>query len=451
MDIKTARPNVSFRLVSNSDPDWDAARRPWNLAADQQPRMVAFPNSAAEVMEVVELARELGLRLAPQGTGHGAAPLGQIRDCMLVNTSGLQDLDIDPARKRVRIGAGVQWARVQAAAAEHGLAGLAGSSPDVGVVGYSLGGGLGWLGRRYGLACNSILAADIVTADGRLLQIDGEHEPELFWALRGGGGGLGIVTALELALHPAPELYAGDLFWPMEQAGEILKAWRTWAADLPDTVTSVGRLLNLPPIPQIPEQFRGRSFVLVEAACLASEADGAEIMRPLRDLGPEMDTFTMMPPTGLGALHMDPPDPSPAFIDSVLLADLTTDAIDALATVAGPGSGSPLLSVELRHLGGALGTAASGSGALGALDGEFLLGIVSLAMNEQMAAAAAERSAMVLSAMKPWASARNYYNFAEHSTLTDLFPADVCDRLRHVKARHDPEDRVQSTHPITAR
>jgi hypothetical protein len=451
MDIKTARPSVSFRLVSNSDPEWDAARRPWNLAAGQRPRLVAFPRNAAEVMEVVELARELGLRLAPQGTGHGAAPLGEIRDCMLVNTSGLQDVEIDADRKRARIGAGVQWARIQAAAAEHGLAGLAGSSPDVGALGYSLGGGLGWLGRRYGLACNSILAADVVTADGQLLQVDADHEPDLFWALRGGGGGLGIVTALELALHPVSALYAGDLFWPMERAGEILKAWRSWAAGLPDTVTSVGRLLNLPPIPQIPEPLRGRSFAVVEAACLTSEADGIEIVKPLRDLGPEMDTFTMMPPTSLGALHMDPPEPSPAFVDSALLRELTPEAIDALTGVAGPGSGSPLLSVELRHLGGALGTAAPGSGALGALEGEFLLGIVSLAMNAEMAAAAGERAGLVLGTMKPWSAARNFLNFAEHAPTPDLFPPDVIDRLRRVKARYDPADRVQAAHPIGAR
>jgi hypothetical protein len=451
MDIKTTRPGLSFRVVSGSDEGWDAARRPWNLAADQRPRIVAFPTTAAQVVEVADLARELGLRLAPQGTGHGAKALGSLEDCLLVNTSGLQDLEIDPTLRRARIGAGVQWARVQAAAAEHGLAGLAGSSPDVGVVGYSLGGGVGWLGRRFGLACNSIVGADVVTADGRLVRADADHEPDLFWALRGGGGGLGIVTALEFSLHPVRELYAGDLFWPMERASEVLTAWRRWSAGLPDTVTSVGRLLNLPPLPQIPEPFRGRSLVLVEAACIAGEAEGAEIMRPLRELAPEMDTFAMMPPTGLAALHMDPADPSPAFVDGVLLARLPDAGIEALLAVAGPGSGSPLLSVELRQLGGALATPPPGAGALAALEGEVLLGIVSLVENEDMARAVEGRAARVTSAMAPWRAARDYLNYAERSELPTLLAPEVCERLGRVKASYDPDDGIVSGHPIARR
>jgi FAD/FMN-containing dehydrogenase len=451
MDIETIRPKLSFRLLSDTDAAWDAARRPWNLAVDQRPRMVAFPETAAQVMEVAGIARELGLRLAPQGTGHGAGALASLEGCLLVNMSELQDLEVDPAAGRIRIGAGVPWARVQAAAAEHGLAGLAGSAPDVGVVGYSLGGGLGWLGRRYGLACNGIVGADVVTADGRLLRVDAEREPDLFWALRGGGGGLGIVTAMEFTLHPVRELYAGDLFWPMERAPQVLRAWRDWAAGLPDTVTSVGRLLNLPPIPQIPEPLRGRSFVLVEAACIGTETEGIELLRPLRDLGPEIDTFATMPPTGLGALHMDPPDPSPAFVDGALIASLPDAALDALLGVAGPGSGSPLLSVELRQLGGALARVAPGSGALASLDGEFLLGIVSLVMNEGMAAAAARHAGSVMAAMRDWRAPRDYLNFAERADVTTLLTPEACERLRRVKARYDPEDRIVSGHPIAPR
>lgn len=441
---------VSFRVVSDSDEGWDVARRPWNLASDQQPRVVAFPKTPAEVVEAIGLARRLGLRLVPQATGHGAATLGPIDDCMLLNASGMQDLEIDPVRRLVRTGAGVRWGRVQEAAAEHGLAGLAGSSPDVGVVGFSLGGGLGWLGRRYGLACNSVVGADLVTADGRQLRVDAEHEPDLFWALRGGGGAFGIVTSLEFAMYPVRELYAGDLFWPMERAPEILPAWRAWAMGLPDTVTSVGRLLNLPPIPQIPEPFRGRSFVLVEAACVASDKDGVELMRSLRDLAPEMDTFATMPPTGLGALHMDPHEPSKALIDGALLDDLPVAATEALLRVAGIGSGSPLLSVELRHLGGALGVAAPGSGALGSLDAGYMLGIVSLVPSEALAAASARHAAVVKAALAPWTAPGNFLNFAEHSPLSEFFAPDVLDRLRRVKTAYDPEDLILGPRPIAA-
>jgi len=451
MDVQALRSHLSGRVVSQTDEGWDLARRAWNLAVDQHPRLVAFPQTAADVVEVVAFARDHGLHVAPQGTGHGAGALGALKDSVLVSTSRMHEVAIDPAGRRARVGAGVTWAEVQAAAAAHGLAGLAGSSPDVGVVGYTLGGGLGWLGRSYGFACNSVLAADIVTADGRMLHVDRQHEPELFWALRGGGGSFGIVTALEFALYPVRELYAGDLFWPLERAGEILHAWGAWTAGLPDAVTSVGRLLNLPPIPQIPEGLRGRSFVLVEAACLGTESQGIELLEPLRGLGPEIDTFAMLPPTGLGALHMDPLEPVPGFVDGLLLANLPPAAVDALVEAAGPGSGSPLLSVEVRHLGGALADAAPDHGALAALDAGFAGATVSLVPNPDMAAAVERHAAIVRSALAPWDAGRNYFNFAERSTeAADLFPPAACERLGRVKAQYDPQNLIQSTHPIPA-
>jgi FAD/FMN-containing dehydrogenase len=343
----------------------------------------------------------------------------------------------------------VTWGEVQAAAAAHGLAGLAGTSPEIGVVGYTLGGGLGWLARRYGLACNGVLAIDVVTADGLLLRVDREHEPDLFWALRGGGGSFGIVTALEFALHPVRELYAGALFWPQERAAEILHAWQTWTAGVPDSVTSVGRLLNLPSLPKVSEGLRGRSFVLIEAACLATEGEGVELLRPLRERGPEIDTFAMLPPTGLGALHMDPVDPVPVSIDGWLLADLPSTAIDALVEAAGPESGSPLVSVELRHLGGALLDAAPEHGALASLDARFATATISLVPNADMAAAVERHSAVVRAALAPWEAERNYPNFAERSfSVSDFHSPATCERLGRVKAQYDPRDLIRSTHPI---
>ncbi len=439
---------VAGRIVSQAEEEWEIARRAWNLSAVQRPPLVAFPESTEDVVQLVAFARSHGLRVAPQGTGHGAGPLGALEDALLLKPSRMREVTIDPNGRRARVGAGIRWGEVQAAAAPHGLAGLAGSAPDVGVVGYTLGGGIGWLARRYGLACNSVLAVDVVTADGRLLHVDRKHEPDLFWALRGGGGSFGIVTALEFALYPVRELYAGALFWPQERAAEILQAWRAWTADIPDAVTSVGRLLNLPPIPEIPEELRGRSFVLVEAACLAAEDEGIELLRPLVELGPEIDTFAMLPPTGLGALHMDPVDPSPAFVDGWLLADLPPTAIDALVGAAGLGSSSPLISVELRHLGGALADAAPDHGALASLDAGFATATISLVMNENEAALE-RRDALIRSALAPWEAERSYFNFAERSfNVSDLFSPATCERLGRVKAQYDAGDLIRSTHPI---
>jgi len=446
LDVIRAR--VDGRIVSETDEGWDTARKAWNLAAAQRPPVVAFPETTRDVIELVAFCRSQGLRLAPQGTGHGAAPLGAIQDALLLKPSQMRDVAIDASRRRARVGAGALWREVQSAAAEHGLAGLSGFSPEIGVVGYTLGGGLGWLSRRHGLACNSVLAADVVTADGRLLHVDREHEPDLFWALRGGGGSFGIVTALEFALYPVRTLYAGALLWPQERAAEILHAWQAWTAGVPDSVTSVGRLLNLPPVPEIPEGLRGRSFVLVEAACLVAEGDGVELLRPLRELGPEIDTFAMLPPTELGALHMDPVEAVPAFLDGWLLRDLPPAAIDALLEAAGPGSGTPLHSVELRHLGGALADAAPEHGALASLDAGFATVTINRVMNSSQAALE-RHAAIVRSALAPWEAERNYPNFAERSfNVSDLFSPVTCERLGRIKTQYDPKDLIRSTHPV---
>ena len=196
---------------------WEAARQAWNVAADQHPAAVAHPETAEDVVAAVRFARARGLRVAAQCTGHAAAELDPLDDALLVRTANLRELEIDPEARRARVGAGLQWAEVAEAAAAHGLAGPAGSSGTVGVVGYTLGGGNGWLGRRHGLACNGVSAVELVTADGELRRVDAASDPELFWALRGGGGGnFGVVTAIEFALHPVAEVEMGFLLWPVQ-------------------------------------------------------------------------------------------------------------------------------------------------------------------------------------------------------------------------------------------
>ena len=398
---------------------------------------------------MVEFAQAHGLAVAPQGTGHGALPLGPLDETILLNTAHMRGVAIDPIAGRARVQAGELWSEVTAAAAEHGLAGLAGSSPNVGAVGYSVGGGIGWLARRYGLAANSILAADVVTADGRLVHADREHEPDLFWAMRGGGGSFGIVTALEFALYPVREVYAGVLFWPVERASEILHAWRDWTDGVPDEVTSVGRLRKMPQIPEVPEQLRSRSFVFVEAAYTGAEADGIELLRPLRALGPEIDTFRVVPMTGLGPLHMDPQQPMPRVGDGCLLASFPAAAVDALVATAGPGSGSPLGSVEVRHLGGALARRLPEHGALASLDAGFAVYIFGMARTPEIGAAIERQTELVLEALAPWHAESRYLNFVDHRVdASDLYPAGTFERLRRVKAQYDPGDLIRSNHPI---
>jgi FAD/FMN-containing dehydrogenase len=436
-------------VVLPHDPRWNEARVAWNLAVDQQPAAVALPESAADVMAVVRWARSRGLRVAPQGTGHSAAAMGSLAHTVLVKTERMRGVEIDAERRIARVEAGVLWGEVSEAAAEHGLAALAGSSPDVGVVGYSLGGGISWLARRYGLAANSVTAVELVNADGELVRADADNESELFWALRGGGGSFGVVTALEFQLYPIAEVYAGVLFFPIARGKEVLHAWRNWLEDVPDEVTSVGRFLQFPPIPEIPEPLRGGSFVVVEATSLLDEAATDELLRPLRELGPAMDTFATIPIERLSSLHMDPEHPVPGAADGMLLRDFPEEAIDAIVAAAGAGSGSPLLSVEVRHLGGALGRMQPGHGALATIEAGFAMFAVGMAMTPELGAAVRAHIEIVQAALASWDAGRDYLNFTERRERGErLFGGTTYRRLQSVKGKVDPEDVFRSNHPV---
>ena len=266
--------------------------------------------------------------------------------------------------------------------------------------------------------------------------------------MRGGGGSFGVVTELELELFPVPELYAGVLFWPQERAAEVLESWHGWTASVPEEMTSLGRLLNLPPLEQIPEPLRGRSFVVVEAAWLGDEASGSEQLAPLRKLGPELDTFAMIAPPGLAALHMDPPEPVPGAADGMLVGDFSAAAIGALVDAAGPGTDSPLLSIEVRHLGGAAGRADPEHGALAAIDAPYALFAVGMAAVPEMKQAVSQRLDQVHAALAPWAAGR-FMNFTERPGNTGrMFDDDVYRRLREIKSRYDPDNIIQANHEI---
>ncbi len=338
-------------VVVPGDDRWDQARLAWNLAVDQRPVGVVYPESADDVVATVELASASGLRIAFNAGGHNSGPIDWAADTLLLKTERMRGIEIDATARRARVEAGVLAKPLAEAAGEHGLCYLAGTSPDVGVVGYTLGGGFSWMIRKHGLAANSVLAAELVTADGRHLRVDEDHEPDLFWAIRGGGGNFGAVTALELALYPYSEIYAGCLFWPIDRATHILNAWRTWVDTVPDECESIGRMLQLPDVDFLPDHLRGRSFVLVELAFIGSESDGAALAQPLRDLEPELDTVALMPTSDLSLVNMDPDFPLPYAGDGILLDDLPSTAIDAAVECF---VGSPLLHLEVRHLGGAV-------------------------------------------------------------------------------------------------
>ena len=444
-----ASPDIAPLIVGPHDEGWDEARRPWNFAHDQRPAFVAFPETADDVVAIVDHARSHDLRVAPQGTGHNAGPLGDLHDTILLSTSRMRGVEIDVEARRARVAAGTLSLEVSTAASEHGLAPLAGSSPDVSVVGYSLGGGVGWLARKHGLSANSVLAIELVTADGQLRRVDQTQDPDLFWALRGGGGSFGVVTAMEIRLYPLPELYAGAMFWDWSRASEVMHAWREWTLMVPNEVTSSARILQLPPIPEIPEPLRGRSVVTIDAAIIGNRAFGAEMVQPLRDLAPEIDTFEMVPPVALARLHGDPEEPMPGLTEHRLLGDLPREAIDAFVAVAGPDSGSSLVMAEIRHLGGELREKRAGHGALASLDASYLLFGGGLAATPEMVAGLKAALPRFKTAMGEWDAGRGYLNFEESTVDSRAFYDEVTHRhLTHIKTQVDPGDLFVSNHPI---
>lgn len=447
--LTTLREQVDGAVLEPGEPGWDGATQAFNLAFTQEPALVAIPANERDVATFVAYARDHDLQVAPQRTGHNAEPLGAMDDVMLLRTDSLRGVEIDVERRVARVRSGSKWADVVPQASELGLAALHGSTPDVSVTGYALGGGVGWYARKLGLAANSIVAIELVTADGQLRRVDHENEPELFWALRGGGGSFGVVTAVEVQLFEIPEVYAGVLFFDWERSSEVLQAWLEWTRTVPEEVTSVGRILQFPPIPEIPEPLRGGQFVVVEAVVLGTEEEGAALLEPLRALGPALDTFAMVPPAGIAELHMDPPDPVPYTGEGQMLGELTPAAIDAFVAAAGPGSGSPLVSAEIRHLGGALHRSSERHGALDTFDASFLTFGIGMVFDDETYRANRAQLAALAEAFAPYDTGRQYLNFTEEQTdPARFYQPETYARLQAVKADVDPDDVFRSNHPI---
>jgi FAD/FMN-containing dehydrogenase len=445
--LQALRAAIAGQVLVPCEAGYDQGRQAWNLAVDQRPAVVVEAGSDADVAHAVRYARTHGIRIAPQGTGHGAGPLEPLDGAMLLRTTRLRKVHIDPAARTARTEAGAVWQDVTVPAAQHGLAALAGNAATVGVAGYTLGGG-GPLARRYGLAANSVTAAELVTPDGDPVRADADHEPDLFWAVRGGGG-IGVVTALEMRLYPVRDVYAGGLLFPIQRAGEVLHAWYEWTATVPDEITSIGRLLRLPPVPQLPQPLRGRAFVMLKAAYLGDPGTGAELTQPLRRLGPELDTFATIAPPALGQLNMDPEQPVPFQSHGALLSGFPAAAIDALVGLVGPDTDTLLVSVEVAHLGGALGRPAPGGGAQPTIDANYLLTAVGATPTSDLAAAIGAQARAVKSALAPWHASYDYYNSEDTpAPASALLPPASYRRLQKIKGAYDPGEAIISAHPV---
>ena len=427
------------------DDGYDKARTAWNLTADQHPAAVWVARSVGQVQAALAYARENGLRVATQTTGHLGQALPSLERALLLKPA-LHDghVEVDPASRVAQIEAGAMWGDVVEAVAPHGLAAMHGSSPSVGVIGYLLGGGLSFYARAQGLAANHVRAFEVVTPDGAFRRVDAENDAELFYALRGGGG-YAVVCAVEIELLPYAEVTGGAMFFPASAARELLRAWRDWTRGAPETITTTLRLLTLPPLPEVPEPLRMVPTVCVDGVALGP-AEGHRLEELLRGVAdPILGGFKPMPSASVARLHGDPEDPIPAIGDGVLLEDLDDDAIEAFLGVTG--EGSPLLSAELRQLGGALSSPPEGAGARGHLEGRFALYGVGIPGAPAPAPELDAHLDRYLAAMGPWATGTRFLNFAERwHSLETLVPDEALGRLAKIRAAYDPDGLLVAPH-----
>ena len=427
-------------VYAPGDALYDEVRMPWNLQVDARPAAVVYPAFADEVASVLRAAASAGLRVAPQGTGHGSPPLdGKLGDAVLLRTSAMTEVRIDGARSQARVGAGVQWGDVVERAGAVDLAARHTTAAGVGVVGTSLGGGLSWYARQAGLQCSALTAVELVLADGTVVRATDDSDADLIWAARGGGGGFGVVTAMEFDLLPVSATYAGMVAWNWADGNRVLRAWRSWAASAPEAFTTVARLFRAPDEPWLPPDVRGRRLVVIDGAFLGDLEEGRRLLAPLRALKPEIDTFDMVSPAALAHLHLDPEAPTAVYANSVLLDDLPEAAIEALVDAAGPDSDSSVLFVEIRHLGGALSRPAARPGVLDRMPGDFLVLGVGADAGAGWSAVRDETN-RVMSALQRWDTGTSYLSMADEGVDERRgWTSDAARRLDSVRALTDPD------------
>jgi FAD binding domain len=451
VDLARLRDAIAGDVVVRGDSRWDAARQAWNLAADQHPASVVLAAGVPDIVATVRFARANGIRVAPQSTGHGATSLSDLTGTILLRTSRVNDVTIDPRARTATAEAGARWREVIPPAAEHGLVGLHGMSGGVGVAGYTLGGGIGWLSRSYGFASSHVRSLEVVTADGEQRHVEARHERDLFWALRGGGGGQAIVTSLEFELFELREAFAGALMWPIEQASEIVHAYLAWTSSAPDAVTSTFKLVRFPPLPEVPEPLRGRALTAITLAFIGSESDGSELVAPLRAIAaPYLDTLAVIPSAALVDLAGDPQDPLPGIGGTLLLDEFTRQAADAFVELAGPQAETLLTSLEIRHLGGALARATPDPSAAGPLEAQVLVYGVGTPLSAEMTVELHQALDAVKKRLTPWTGVRGtLLTFDEQGAgLRGSFTPEVADRLASVTAEYDPDGLFVGNHVV---
>jgi hypothetical protein len=435
-------------IARPGDPGYESATRVFNLAAPVAPAAAVTARTVEHVRGAIRQAKADGRPVRVLTTGHASGSFRPMDDAVLVRTELAGGVEVDAERRIAWIPAGTLWTDVAAATAPYGLAAPHGSAPTVGVVGYLLRGGISFYGRKVGLAVNSVRAIDIVTADGELRHVDAVSDPDLFWALRGGGGGFGVVTAVEVDLFPATTVVTGAAFWPAALGGPLLAAWERWALHAPREAATSLRVLNLPPLPDIPPVLSSGPMLCVDGVVLGTSGDDPivaqqqadDLLGPLRAIAePVLDTWHLTTPSAVLATHMDPSEPVPAQGDSMLLTELGADGAAEFLRVLGEGSNSPLVLAGLRQLGGAMAVPDPDGGVLNHLDAHYIYSGAGIPVDAAATVAITAHFATVRAALGPWDTGRTAPTFVESvGQPQGHLSAEQVHAVDKVRARVDP-------------
>jgi hypothetical protein len=453
-DVDELRASVAGPVLTPGDEGYAEEVASFNLNNPMEPAVAVGVTSAADVQAVVRFAARHHLAVGVRATGHQVAKGAQ--GAILINTSRMQHVRVDPVNRTAEVEAGVRWATAVAETAKHGLAPMSGSAPTVSVVGYTLGGGQSPVfGRSQGYAADHVRRIDVVTADGELRQVTADSEPDLFWALRGGKGNFGVVTAIEFDLFGVTEFYGGGLHFAGDRMAEVLRVWRTWAPTLPEEATTSVAVQRLPPLPELPEPLRGAFVLHVRFAYLGSAEEGKRLLAPIRAVTPALiDGVTTLPYTDNPLIHLDPPTPIPYFDRTTTLSEFSAETLDALVEFAGPDSTNPLLSVEIRALGGALDREPAVPNAVPTRGVPYVMFGFGVGAPDQADELRGWLDRMVRT-FAPWSSDdRRMVNFlSKEEAVTPeqvrlAYGPERYDRLARIKRRVDPDNMFRMNHNI---
>ena len=437
---QTLAGRVSGPVYTPNDAGYAPEAAGFNVLVQHAPQYVVAVKSTQDVAETIRFARENKLPVSVQATGHGTyAP---ITSGVLISTKALNHVSIDPAARTATVGAGARWEPVIAEAAKHGLAPIAGSSTNVGVVGYLLGGGLGPLVRSHGVSSDYVVSYTLVTSDGETVEASAQQHPDLFWALRGGKGGFGIVTEVKFKLVEMRSLYAGSLFFEEQHIEAVLRGWVKWTAEADARVSTSIAVMRFPPFDFIPPPLRGRTVINLRFAYPGSAEEGAKFAAPLRALAPlYLDMLGELPASQMARIHNDPDQPSPVWTSGMMLTHVDQDFATTVLRHVGAGVQTPYFMMEIRHLGGASWKDVPGGSAVGGRGANFIIGLVGMhpPLFDTVLPGATEG---LRAELKPWLSPEMTINFMGKIQSPEQFdsawPDAIRSKLKDVRGKYDP-------------